>query len=162
MLSYHKVAHTIEKCPQNIALKSLQSWNFFFYSESHRLLQNQGYACPCAHLKTLIDWFKIFYSAHISILWNAHGAWLMFWPVLRRCHILRWDWSVLPLGASFHFPLWEFYCMLVSVMYVSTILRLTHRDCRIFIVCAWCSEWVHQLDLGLSSYPKDARVTSPK
>jgi hypothetical protein len=22
----------------------------------------------------------------------------MFWPVLRRCHILRWDWSVLPLA----------------------------------------------------------------
>jgi hypothetical protein len=47
-------------------------------------------------------------------------------------------------------------------LYVSTILWLTHRDCRIFIVHAWCSECVHTLDLGLSSHPKDVRVTSPK
>jgi hypothetical protein len=45
---------------------------------------------------------------------------------------------------------------------VSTILWLAHRDCRIFIVRAWCSECVHTLDLGLSSHPKDVRVTSPK
>jgi hypothetical protein len=41
-------------------------------------------------------------------------------------------------------------------------LWLTHRDYRIFIVRAWCSECVHTLDLGLSSHPKDVRVTSPK
>jgi hypothetical protein len=35
-------------------------------------------------------------------------------------------------------------------LYVSTILWLTNRDCRIFIVRAWCSECVHTLDLGLS------------
>jgi hypothetical protein len=32
-------------------------------------------------------------------------------------------------------------------LYVSTILWLTHRDCRIFKVRAWCSECVHTLDL---------------
>jgi hypothetical protein len=35
-----------------------------------------------------------------------------------------------------------------------------HRDCRIFIVRAWCSECVHTLDLSLSSHPKDVRVMS--
>jgi hypothetical protein len=58
-----------------------------------------------------------FFIAHISILSKAHGAWPLFWPVLRRCHILRWDWSVLPLGPSFHFPFWELWCMLVSVCF---------------------------------------------
>jgi hypothetical protein len=29
-------------------------------------------------------------------------------------------------------------------------------------VLAWCSECVHTLDLGVSSHPKDVRVTSPK
>jgi hypothetical protein len=47
-------------------------------------------------------------------------------------------------------------------LYGSTILWLTHRDCRIFIVRALCSECVHTLDLGLSSHPKDVRVTSRK
>jgi hypothetical protein len=36
----------------------------------------------------LIDWLKTF-KAHKSILSNAHDAWPMSWPVLRRCHILR-------------------------------------------------------------------------
>jgi hypothetical protein len=63
-----------------------------------------------------IDWLNTF-IVHIPILSNAHGAWLMFWPVLWRCHIQRWDWSVLPLGASFHFPFWELRCMLVSVCF---------------------------------------------
>jgi hypothetical protein len=56
--------------------------------------------------RCFFDWMNTC-IAHISILSNAHDAWSMFWPVLRRCHILRWDWSVLPLGASFHFPFWE-------------------------------------------------------
>jgi hypothetical protein len=59
----------------------------------------------------LIDWLNTF-IAHISILSNAQdGAWPMFWPVLRRCHILRWDWSVLPLAYHSHFPFWELWCM---------------------------------------------------
>jgi hypothetical protein len=41
-------------------------------------------------------------------------------------------------------------------LYVSTILWLPHRDCRIFIVRAWCSECVHTLDLSILSHPKDA------
>jgi hypothetical protein len=36
------------------------------------------------------------------------------------------------------------------------LLWLADRDCRIFIVPAWCSEYVHTLDLSLSSHPKDA------
>jgi hypothetical protein len=99
-------------------------------------------------------------TAHKSILSNAHGAWPMFWPVLRRCHILRWDWSVLPLVHHSIFPFENFGAC--WFLYVSTIMWLTHRDCRIFIVRAWCSECVHTLDLGLSSHPKDRRVTSPK
>jgi hypothetical protein len=79
----------------------------------------------------------------------------MFWPVLRRCHILRWDWSVLPLAHHSIFPFENFgSCWFLDV---STILWFTHRDCRIFIVRAWCSECVHTLDLGLSSHPKDVR-----
>jgi hypothetical protein len=39
------------------------------------------------------------------------------WPVLRRCHILRWDWSVLPLAHHTHFPFWELWCTLVSVCF---------------------------------------------
>jgi hypothetical protein len=78
---------------------------------------------------------------HISILSNARGAWPMFWPVLRRCHILRWDglcchWRIKPFFLSRSFGA----CWL---LYVSTILWLTHRDCRIFIVFACCSECVH-------------------
>jgi hypothetical protein len=50
------------------------------------------------------DWLnEHLYSAHIHSS-NAHGAWPMFWPVLRRRHILRWDWSVLPLAHHFQFP----------------------------------------------------------
>jgi hypothetical protein len=48
------------------------------------------------------------FIAHISVLSNAHGAWPMFWPVLRRCHILRWDWSVLPLAHHSIFPFENF------------------------------------------------------
>jgi hypothetical protein len=72
---------------------------------------------------TLIDWLNTF-IAHMSILSNAHGAWPMFWPVLRRCHILRWDWSVLPLAhhSIFHFENFGACWFL----YVSTILWLTH------------------------------------
>jgi hypothetical protein len=50
----------------------------------------------------------------------------MFWPVLRRCHILGWDWSVLPLGASFHFPFWELWCILVSVCF-HNLVTYAHR-----------------------------------
>jgi hypothetical protein len=52
--------------------------------------------------------------------------------------------------------------LFMLVLYVTTILWLMHRDCRIFIVRAWCSKCVHTLDLGLSSHPKDVRVTRPK
>jgi hypothetical protein len=90
----------------------------------------------------LIDWFNTS-IAHIIILSNAHGAWLMFWPVVRRCHILRWDRSVLPLAHHSIFPFENIgACWL---LHVSTILWLTHRDCRVFIVRAWCSECVHTL-----------------
>jgi hypothetical protein len=54
------------------------------------------------HYNKSIDWFNtvemywqrniLYFStfiAHISVLSNAHGALPMFWPVLRRCHILR-------------------------------------------------------------------------
>jgi hypothetical protein len=45
-------------------------------------------------------------------------------------------------GASFPiFPFENFDAC--WFLYVSTILWLTHRDCGIFIVCAWCSECVH-------------------
>jgi hypothetical protein len=40
------------------------------------------------HVDVVDDDVVHFYSA-LSILSNAHGAWPMFWPVLRRCHILR-------------------------------------------------------------------------
>jgi hypothetical protein len=65
------------------------------------------------------------------------------------------------IGASFPFSLFENFGA-SWLLYVSTILWLMHRDCRIFMVRAWCSECVHTLDLGLSSHPKDSRVTSPK
>jgi hypothetical protein len=47
-------------------------------------------------INILINWLNTF-IAHTSILSNAHGAWPMFWPVVRY-HILRWDCSVLPLA----------------------------------------------------------------
>ena len=59
------------------------------------------------------------------------------------CH-----WRIIPFFLFENFGA----CWFLSV---STILWLTHRDCRIFIVRAWCSECVHTLDLGLSSHPKD-------
>jgi hypothetical protein len=41
-------------------------------------------------------------------------------------------------------------------LYVSTILWPMHRDCRIFIVCAWCSGYMcTHTGRGLSSHPKD-------
>lgn len=40
------------------------------------------------------------------------------------------------------------------VVVVSTPLWLAHRDCRIFIVFAWCSACAHLLDHGLASRPK--------
>jgi hypothetical protein len=59
--------------------------------------------CKCSELFWLIDWLiEPLYIAHISILSNTHGTWPMFWPVLRRCHILRLDWSVLPLAHHSH------------------------------------------------------------
>jgi hypothetical protein len=58
------------------------------------------------------------------------------------------------VGASFHFPFWELWCILVSVCF-HNLMWLAHRDCRIFIVRAWCSECIHTLDLSLSSHPKD-------
>jgi hypothetical protein len=57
----------------------------------------------------------------------------MFWPFLRRCHILRWDWSVLPLAHHSIFPFENFGAC--WFLYVSTILWLTHRDCRIYSAC---------------------------
>jgi hypothetical protein len=93
----------------------------------------------------LIDWLNTC-IAHISILSNAQGAWPMFWLVLIRCHILRWDWSLLPLARHSHFAFWELSCVRFSEC--STILWLSHRDCRILVVRAWCSECVHTVDLG--------------
>jgi hypothetical protein len=40
-------------------------------------------------------------------------------------------------------------------LYVSTILWLAHRDCRIFIVSAWWCACLHTLDLSLSSHLKE-------
>jgi hypothetical protein len=92
----------------------------------------------------LIGWLNTF-IANISILSNAHGAWPMFWPVLRRCRILRCDSPVsADIGASFHFPFWRtlvhagFWlfpqscdtCMLVSVCFHNLVT--CDRDCRIF------------------------------
>jgi hypothetical protein len=82
----------------------------------------------------LIDWLNTF-IAHIPILSNAHGD-VLACSQKPRCHILRWDWSVLPplaVGASFYFPFWEFWCMLVSVWFHS-LVTFTHRlqDLTIF------------------------------
>jgi hypothetical protein len=54
------------------------------------------------------------------------------------CH-----WRIIPIFSFDNFGA----CWL---LYVSTISWLTHRDCRIFIVRAWCCECVHTLDLVLS------------
>jgi hypothetical protein len=48
----------------------------------------------------LINWLNT-YIAQIPNLSNAHDTWLIFWPVLRRCHILWWEWSSAAIGASF-------------------------------------------------------------
>jgi hypothetical protein len=78
----------------------------------------------------------------------THGAWPTFWSVLKKCHMLGWHWSVLPLAHHSYFPFFYFANFGACwFLYVSTILWLTHRDCRIF-------RCVHTLDLGLWSYPK--------
>jgi hypothetical protein len=98
-----------------------------------------------------INWLiEHLHSAQIHSI-ECQGAWLMFWPVLRRCHILRWDWSVLPLTHHSR------YAFLSWFLCVSTIVWLTYRDCRIFIVRAWCCECVHTLDLGLSRRERPAQ-----
>jgi ABC-type Fe3+/spermidine/putrescine transport system ATPase subunit len=80
----------------------------------------------------LIDWCNTL-TAHISILSNAHGAWPMFWPVLRRCHILRWDWSVLPLANHSIFPFKNSGAC--WFLYVSTVLCLTQRLQNLYSAC---------------------------
>jgi hypothetical protein len=88
----------------------------------------------------LIFYQNTFFTAHISILSKAPSAWPMFWPVLRRCRILGWDWSGAAsrrLGASFHFPFWELWCMLVSVCFHNLVtyaqwLRDLYSACLMF------------------------------
>jgi hypothetical protein len=56
----------------------------------------------------------------------------MFWPVLRRCHTLKWDWSVLPLAHHSIFPFKKFG---VWFLYVSTILWLLHILQDLYSAC---------------------------
>jgi hypothetical protein len=88
------------------------------------------WACSHSSQGWLIDWLntcraqmlmpllhndiKLNYSwAAISILLKAHGAWPMYWSVFRKCHILRWDWSVLirPVFPLENFGACWFLCM---------------------------------------------------
>jgi hypothetical protein len=96
--------------------------------------QGRGSCSPCSG--GLIDWLNTF-IAHISILSNAHGTWSMFWSVLRRCHILRWDWSVLPLAHHSMFPFENFGAW--WFLYVSTILW----GCAL-----WSAQRLHTSTLG--------------
>jgi hypothetical protein len=73
-----------------------------------------GLSPVCTTVEPVIDWLIDWLTdwlntsiSHKSIISNAHGAWLMFWPVLRRCHILRWDWPVLPLAHHVPFSLFR-------------------------------------------------------
>jgi hypothetical protein len=118
-------------------------------------------ATVCWLIDWLIDWLiEHLYSAQIHSVECSWPFFLMFWSVLKTCHILKLL-SAAKLTHHSHFPTFENFgaCWF---LYISTILGLTHRDCRIFIVRAWCFECVHILDLGLSFYPKDVRVTSPR
>jgi hypothetical protein len=98
---------------------------------------------------------------------NQRKAALVFFSIKSNCKEWRQSlvfsqWS--SSSSSFHLPklnseyYWQgsdrIHCV-CWFLYVSTILWHTHRDCKIFIVRAWCSECVHTLDLGLSSHPKE-------
>jgi hypothetical protein len=87
----------------------------------------------------LLDWLNTC-IAHIFIPSNAHGSRPLFWPVLRRCHILRWDWSVLPLGHHSHFPFWVLWCMLVSVCFHNLVTH-AQRLQDLYSVCLMF--WMH-------------------
>jgi hypothetical protein len=100
----------------------------------------------------LIGWLNTC-MAHISILSNAHGAWLMFWPVFRKCHTLRWEWSVLPLAHHTCFPFLRTlvhagFCMLplsqisVCFHYLVTYTRESHETAGCFY-SACLMFWVH-------------------
>jgi hypothetical protein len=99
----------------------------------------------------LIDWLMNICIVHRSILSSAHGAWPMFSHVFRRCYILRWDWSVLPLAHHSHFPFWELWCMLVSVCF-------HNRDCKIFIVHACC--WLREVAVRETSGEENYSLSS--
>jgi hypothetical protein len=124
--------------------------NEFFFLSVHHVIGPLAHAwmlsfigpqgcCVASVTLTLYRSFWLiehFYSAHIHSI--ECSSWPMFSPVFRRCHTLRWDWSVLPLVHHSIFPFENFGAC--WFLYVFTILWLKHRDCRVFIVRAWCSE----------------------
>jgi hypothetical protein len=72
-------------------------------------------------------------------------------PYNRRCHILRCDWSVLPLAYHFHFPFCELRCMLVCFHNLVTCaqrLQDLYTACLMFWMCthtepqeSWRAKW---------------------
>jgi hypothetical protein len=113
---------TVMKFWQNYQLlgKNLSTTTIYFFVFTELM-----WSAPSDWLYTCI--------AHRSILSNAHGAWLIFWSVLRRCKVTSWDetgqcchWRIIPISPFENFGACWF-------LYVSTILWLTHRDCRILI-----------------------------
>jgi hypothetical protein len=100
----------------------------------------------------------LFYSAHIHTIESSRCladvlacSQKVSHPEMRL--VSAASWCIIP------FSLLRTLVHAVSVCFHNLV---TYRDCRIFIVRAWCSECVHTLDLGVSSHPKDVRVTSPK
>jgi hypothetical protein len=102
-------------------------------------------------------WFDLiehFYSAHIH---SIECSWRLADVLACSQKVSHPEMRLVSaaIGASFQFPFENFGAC--WFLYVSTISWLTHRNCRIFIVRAWCSECVHTLDLGLSSHWSEGR-----
>jgi hypothetical protein len=79
----------------------LRAWTVITFREarhstalSRHILRQPAYGQRQLHpvnqsvVHSLCIYLEHFSIAHISIPSKAHGAWPMFWPVLRRCHIL--------------------------------------------------------------------------
>jgi hypothetical protein len=95
----YRACHTVRRKTESAAAASLHTGLYAAPGSRQRACESATWN---VHKWLIIDWTLLqrtypFYQMLID-------AWSMFWFVLRRWHIQRWDWSVLPLAHHSNFP----------------------------------------------------------